>query len=96
MTVVKIEQVNRYTLTVNGVEYPDFRLDSEWEGMAKYCGPRGVVIVSKRDHFGEFFRQIVGETEPVACDLVKASPELAAEIKANGQTEDQRQEAPPL
>lgn len=92
MTDVKIEQVNRYTLTIGGVEYPDFKLDSEWEGMAKFAGPEGVAIVSKPDTLEPFFGQLFGKSEGSPCTLVKASPELLRSLRADEKVKQRRVE----
>lgn len=83
---VKIEQVNRYTLTIDGVEHEGFRLAGEWEGMAKYTGPAGVVIVSKPDNFLNIFGSIIGESDDT-FELVKATPQLLNSSGGDGVVE---------
>lgn len=74
-----IEQVNRYTLTINGVKYEGFELESEWNGFAKYVGPKGTVIVSRPDVLvGDVFANIFGKSD-IGCDVVKASPSLISD-----------------
>ena len=77
--LAKIEQVNKYKITIGGVVHTDFEKSDEWEGMIKFKGPSGVLIVSKgREEFVPLFSRIFGEETEVLTDLeiVKASPEL--------------------
>lgn len=78
---VKIKQENRYRLTIDGIEHVGFQLESEWEGMAKFVGPKGVVVVSKPDTFASgIFGEIFG-VDPEPSRLVKASPDLLPKPK---------------
>ena len=80
----KIEQINRYKITVNGKTFADFTKREEWNGMVKFTGSAGVLIVDKcqtsfEDVFESFFNVADSkEYEPVEMTVVKASPGLIA------------------
>lgn len=76
----KIEQVNRYKVTIGDKVYDDFKKCEEWEGMIKFSGPSGALIVdANKNDFSSIFASIFGEQnngELVDLDIVKASPSL--------------------
>ena len=76
---VKIEQVNRFKVTICGKEYCDFEKVGEWNGMIEFKGPSGVIIVHKEDDMTATFSTIFGNVkQPAATDfsIVKISPSL--------------------
>jgi hypothetical protein len=76
----KIEQINRYQVTIGDKTYDDFKRCEEWEGMIKFSGPSGTLIVDgNREEFTEVFSFLFGNKdtkEPVDLDIVKASLSL--------------------
>jgi hypothetical protein len=74
----KIEQVNRYKITIGDAVYEGFEKAGEWEGMIKFVGPAGVLIVdAQQESFSAIFSSVFGE-EPTAADftILKSSPAL--------------------
>jgi hypothetical protein len=84
---VKVTPVNRYEITINGKTYHDFQKREEWEGMVKFSGPAGVLILSQsRTDFEGSIEALFGiKTEhdrPVEMDIIKASPDLVSQAAA--------------
>lgn len=77
MMKAKIEQINKYRVTIGDKTYEDFKKVAEWEGMIKFSGPSGTLIVdANRDEFKSVFSLIFGDKEtkdPVDLRIVKAS-----------------------
>ena len=74
-----IEQVNRYRITIGENTYDDFEKCGEWEGMVKFSGPAGTLIVNDPDTFENTFSTLYGSKEqkkPVTMAILKASPDL--------------------
>ena len=77
-----IEQINKYKVTINGKTFTDFSKREEWQGMVKFSGPSGTLIVDNcqtnfEDVFDSFFA--IGPSKvhkPVEMIVVKASPSL--------------------
>lgn len=88
---VKIERVSTFNVTIGGVTYKGFELEDEWEGMLKFKGPDGTLIVGKAhstenemNRFSSFFDALINDPDPfpgrdgVSRHLViKLSPSLA-------------------
>ncbi len=76
----KIEQINRYKVTIGNKVYDDFKKCEEWEGMLKFSGPSGALIVDgNKNEFAPVFTSIFGSEEnegPVDLLIIKASPSL--------------------
>ena len=76
----KIEQINRYKVTIGNKVYEDFKKCEEWEGMVKFSVPDGTLIVdANKNDFASVFTSIFGSEEnedPVDLLVVKASPSL--------------------
>ena len=81
---VTIKQVNRYDITIDGKVHEGFKRDSEWEGLLKFSGPAGVVIVHRQedlslafiDIFGGHSKRGVGESPAEEFSVAKISPTL--------------------
>lgn len=77
----KVKQINRYQITIGDKTYDDFKKCEEWEGMIKFSGPSGTLIVDgKREEFDEIFSRLFGsgcEGGDIELDIIKASPALA-------------------
>lgn len=78
----KIEQVNRYKITIGDAVYEGFEKAGEWEGMIKFAGPAGVLIVqansSNSNLMDSIFSSVFGEGNKPAADflVLKASAAL--------------------
>ena len=77
-----IEQINKYKVTINGKTFTDFSKCEEWQGMVKFSGPSGTIIVdSIQTNFDNVFESFfdagsLKEHKPVEMTVVKASPSL--------------------
>ena len=77
-----IEQINKYKVTINGKTFTDFSKREEWQGMIKFSGPSGTLIVDNcQTNFDDVFESLfnLGRTDdhkPVEMIIVKASPDL--------------------
>lgn len=71
-----LKQSNTYSLTINGVEHNDFKLVSEWEGLAKLRNKQGVAIVMLpcESFLVTLFSNSTLESETKEVTIVKASP----------------------
>lgn len=74
---VTIQQVNRFSVTIGDKTYNDFEKCEEWEGMIKFSGPSGAIVVDKEsDRFTSIFKDIFHpdhETDKFSFNLIKAS-----------------------
>ena len=76
---VTIQQVNRFTVTIGGKEYDDFKKVDEWSGMLKFKGPAGIVIVHKEEDMMTTFASVFGnvkQADATKFDVAKISPNL--------------------
>ena len=77
---VKIEQINKYKVTIGDKTYDTFEKAEEWEGMIKFTSPDGIIIVHQRDVMADLFGGIFGgpkDNPKVAeFDVAKLSPQL--------------------
>ena len=82
---VKVEQVNRYLITIGDRVLDGFVRCDEWEGMIKFIGPHGTVIVDAgQDKFENVFESIFGrinKTDPVEFNVLKATTSLLEPVK---------------
>ena len=77
---VNIKQVNKYEITVNSKKYTDFEKTGEWEGLIKFSGKQGEVMVSEnRDNFNDIFGNIFGSDDKEKnheFEVIKITPDL--------------------
>ena len=79
---VKIQQVNKFQVTVDGVVHEGFEKISAWNGMLEFSGPAGTIIVNEKEKgkgFAGTFLSIFGDdptSDEIEFDVVKASPDL--------------------
>lgn len=81
-----IEQINRYKVTIGDRTWDDFVKREEWEGMIKFSGPSGTLIVDNDEaSFTSVFNRMFGSSgtneDPVELVIYKASPNLLPIIK---------------
>ena len=79
---VTMKAENKFTLEVGDKSFPNMRLTSRWEGFMKLEGPHGVAIVA--DDRGPMTRAFdeLFEREASGLTVIKASPEIAAALRA--------------
>lgn len=66
----KIQQVNRYKVTIGDRTFEDFRKAGQWEGMIKFEHTTlGTLIVSAPESFDNIFAKLFGP--PPTCDVVE-------------------------
>lgn len=85
----KIEHVNSYNITIDGVEHRDFKKGEEWEGMVVFKNPTGEIILDIQDPdpfskiFGEIFNikpaTLDEKAEVQELRIVKVSNSLMSE-----------------
>lgn len=79
-----MHETHIFTLVVNGVKIPGFKLIEEWEGFAKFEHPeKGTLIVAQPEGFANIFGQIFesifnqpkeNRTVGRDFDVIKVSP----------------------
>lgn len=79
----KIEQVNKFKITIGNKVFDDFEKAAEWEGMVKFKGPAGSIIVDAGiKGFGELFEELFGGRKKAQdCEIIKASPDFGVHLK---------------
>ena len=81
---VQIKQIDRYEITIDGETYTSFNKVDEWEGMIKFSGVHGTIIVDKNtDEFSNIFSELFGKKEErksVEFLVVKISPKLSGKV----------------
>ena len=91
---VKIEQVNKYKVTIDGKEYDGFSCDGEWEGFLKFSGPEGELVVHdpKDTSFDDIFGVMFGakKERPIEFSVVKITPGLLPD-KANYENKNSKE-----
>ena len=77
---VNIKQVNKYEITVDGKKYTDFEKTGEWEGLIKFSGKHGEVMVSEnRDDCNNIFDDIFSshkKEKTYEFEVIKITPDL--------------------
>ena len=71
----------QFSISINGVEFLGFRLESTWEGFAKYVdtGGRAVIVVQEFDPMADVIQRAFCTTEsarPLTLKIVTMSPSL--------------------
>jgi len=80
----KIKQINRYEVTIGDKTWSDFERVEEWEGMIKFSGPSGTLIVDKNTYnFNPIFNGLFGDgkedTRAIDFIIIKGSDSLMPE-----------------
>jgi len=61
---VKVTPVVTYEIEIDGAKHSGFRKESEWEGMTKFSGDGGIVIVNNLTGFEDFLRKLTEDDAP--------------------------------
>lgn len=81
----RIEQENVYKITIRGETFTDLKKCGEWEGIIKFSGPSGVVIVDGNESLFESILKSshgLGDSEEYAdLDIVKVSPSMIKKVE---------------
>jgi len=74
-----IQQVQQYSLTIEGVTFNNLTLESRWEGMMKLVHRDGSMIVVPGPGVPIAVKSIIGE--PSEVELISASPAILDHIE---------------